>query len=66
MLFDLGLHQLGAPARAGGVFMCPALISGWRVTRVSFQGTSSMSISMIRTLGSTAQRLALMKEERWL
>ena len=33
---------------------------------VDFHGTSSMSISMMRTLGSVAHRVALMWDDRWL
>jgi hypothetical protein len=39
---------------------------GTVVVSSSFQGTSSMSISMMRTFGSTAHRLPLVNDARWL
>src|SRR5579859_950377 len=49
-----------------GTRMHPSVIVGGIVTRSRFQGTSSMSISMIRTFGSTAQRWIACRSARWL
>ena len=46
--------------------MCPSRITGGRVTSGPFHGTSSMSISMMRTLGSTAPRCNECRSARWL
>ena len=44
----------------------PFSMTGGRVTRAPFHGTSSMSISMIRTFGSAAQKCAACRSARWL
>src|SRR5258708_18753680 len=46
------------PGRVGTI-SSPFWMTGGCVTRSSFQGTSSISISMMRKLGMAAQRLAL-------
>ena len=47
-----------------GSLRYPSSISGTRVTRSSFHGTSSMSISMTRKFGIAAQKWALISVER--
>ncbi len=48
-----------------GISSSPASITGGLVTTVSFQGTSSISISMTRKFGMAAHRCALISELRW-
>src|SRR5262245_31391 len=53
------------PGRVGTPTSPRSMTGGWS-TSSSFQGTSSMSISMMRTLGTHAQRWAECIVERWL
>src|SRR4029453_11473914 len=57
---------LSAPRpRRGGRICSPFWMTGGWVTRSSFQGTSSISISMIRKLGMAAHMLALIRADMW-
>src|SRR6266542_1266138 len=52
------------PGRVGTISSPFWMTGGW-VTRSSFQGTSSISISMIRKLGMAAHMLALIRVDMW-
>src|SRR5207344_109199 len=48
-----------------GMIRWPFSMRGGAVTRSSFQGTSSMSISMMRKFGIAAQKWALISVDMW-
>ena len=48
-----------------GTIKCPFSMRGGSVTRSSFHGTSSMSISMMRKFGIAAQKWALISVDMW-